>query len=441
MLQSILKNPADHRKIFAIALPMIISNIAAPMLGLVDTAIIGHLPDAIYLSAVAVGAMAVNFIYLLAIFLRMSTTGIVAQSFGAGNIAEQQRHFIHGVAFAVVLGIALLALKPLLLLLIWQLIAASPELQSLASEYISIRLFGAPAALLTLVILGVLLGRQQARAAMLLVILTNLINVLLDVILIIGLDMNVRGAAWASVGAEWTTALTGLCIVMRSLKLSLFSLPALRIAEIRKLMNLNQHILVRSIVLQLCMAMMTGYASYYGEVTVAANAVLMQFLMLISLGLDGIAYSSEALLGQAKGQRRAQNSAVSLHHWFRLTLFWSVLFAISYSLIFALAGNYIIGLITNIQPVISEAKRYLPWLIVMPLLAHWSYLLDGVYIGLSQSKAMRDSMLLAAGLGFLPAWALTQSWENHGLWFALSIFMLSRGVWQIWLLKRRRMLA
>lgn len=227
---------------------------------------------------------------------------------------------------------------------------------------------------------------------------------------------------------------------MRSLNLSWRALPVLRFTEVRKLLTLNQHILVRSIVLQLCMAMMTGYASYYGEVTVAANAVLMQFLMLISLGLDGIAYSSEALLGHAKGQQRTGKNNVSLHHWFRLTLFWSALFAISYSLIFAIAGSHIIGMITNIEPVINEAMRYLPWLIVMPLLAHWSYLFDGVYIGLSQSKAMRDSMLLAACFGFLPAWALTLSWQNHGLWFALSVFMLSRGIGQAWLLRRQRML-
>ena len=430
------KHPQDHRKVFAIALPMIISNIAAPMLGLVDTAIIGHLPDAIYLSAVAIGAMAINFVYLLAVFLRMSTTGVVAQSFGARDIAAQQRHFIHGLLFAVLLGFAFLLAQPLILWLIWQLVAATPELQALSSEYIRIRLWGAPAALTVLVILGVLLGRQQARSAMVLVILTNAVNVVLDIILIIGFGLNVVGAAWASVGAEWVTALAGLYWVCRSLGINLHRLPRPKLAECRSLLSINQHILVRSIVLQLCMAMMTAYASYYGSTTVAANAVLMQFLMLISLGLDGIAYASEALLGQAKGQRRSDR----LRYWFRLTLFWSGLFAVAYSLLFALFGVHIIGLITNIDEVITTAAVYLPWLIALPLLAHWSYLFDGVYIGLSQSKAMRDSMLLAALVGFLPAWYLTLSWQNHGLWFALSVFMVSRGLWQWWLLHRRQML-
>lgn len=435
MLQSFFSQKNDHRKVFAIALPMIISNIAAPMLGLVDTAIIGHLPDAIYLSAVAIGAMSINFIYFLAVFLRMSTTGLAAQAFGADDLAQQQRHFVHGMLFAIVLGVLMVALQPLLIYVVWQLVAASDELRQLASAYIQIRLWGAPAALSILVVLGVLLGRQQVRAAMLLVILTNAINVVLDIILIIGLNMNVRGAAWASVVAEYSTAIVGVYWVCRSLQLPLWRWPRPVVRECYALLGINRDILIRSIVLQLCMAMMTAYASYYGATIVAANAVLMQFLMLISLGLDGIAYATEALLGQAKGQRNTQR----MRHWFRLCLTWSGIFAVIYSGIFLVFGQSIIQLITNIPEVIQAASDYLPWLIVMPLLAHWSYLFDGVYIGLSQSKAMRDSMLLAAVFGFIPAWWLTLSWENHGLWFALSVFMLSRGLWQAWLLKRRRM--
>lgn len=422
---------------FAIALPMIISNIAAPMLGLVDTAIIGHLPDAIYLSAVAIGAMAINFVYLLAVFLRMATTGITAQAFGAQDTPRQQRGFVQGLAVALVLGVVMLAMQPLILWLLWQLVEATPELQQLATDYISIRLYGAPAALAVLVILGVLLGRQQAKAAMVLVVLTNAVNVILDVVLVIGLDLNVRGAAWASVCAEWVTAIAGLYWVTRSLGLKLRTLPRLQRHEFSALLGMNRDIFIRSLVLQLCMAMMTAYASYYGPTTVAANAVLLQFLMLISLGLDGIAYASEALVGQAKGQRDGH----SMQRWFKLCLFWSGLFATLYAVIFALFGHSIIGLITNIPEVRERAGEFLPWLIVLPLVAHWSYLFDGIYIGLSQSKAMRDSMLLSALLGFVPAWWLSLSWQNHGLWFALCVFMVSRGAWQWWLLHRRRMLS
>lgn len=428
---------ADHRRVFAIALPMIISNIAAPMLGLVDTAIIGHLPDSIYLSAVALGAMAINFMYLLALFLRMSTTGVVAQAYGAQNQAQQQRHFNHGALFALILGGLMLLSGPLIILVLWQLVEADGRLQELTAQYIEIRLWGAPAALLNMVILGVLLGRQRAKPAMLLVIFTNAVNVVGDVVFVIGLGWHVPGAALATVIAEWSTALLGLWLVINQLELRLPNWPRPRLTECRALLGLNRDILIRSLLLQLCIAMMTGYATYYGSTTVAANAVLMQFLMLISLGLDGIAYAVEALIGEARGQRREDR----MRQWFMATLGWSTIFAVGYAIVFWFGGTLVIRLITNIPEVIQEAELYLPWLIFLPLLAHWSYFYDGVYIGLSQSKAMRDSMLVASLGVFLPVWWLTQPLENHGLWLALSAFMLARGLAQWWLLHRRSMLS
>ncbi|EGN74496.1 putative efflux protein, MATE family [Idiomarina sp. A28L] len=423
----------DHQRIFAIALPMMISNIAAPMLGLIDTAIIGHLPDAIYLSAVALGAMVLSFIYLLAVFLRMSTTAVVANAFGANDISAQQKHFTHGILFAVVIGVVIIALSPLLPFVLGFLFSVEGELLGLTRDYIQIRVWAAPAALINLVVLGVLLGRQQAKAAMVLVIFTNLVNVIGDVILIIGLDLNVHGAAWASFAAEWSTAIIGLIIVSKHLHLSV--LPKIQWQALRLLAQMNGDIFVRSLALQLCMVMMTGYASYYGTTIVAANAVLMQFLVLISLGLDGIAYSVEALIGQAKGSK----NKTQIQRWYRLCLLWSILFACIYSLVFWGFGAHIISLITNIPEVIANAQLYLPWLIILPLLAHWSYFFDGVFIGLGASKAMRNTMLVSALGVFLPVWAFT-NWftdmENHGLWLALSMFMAARGISQWYWLRR-----
>lgn len=425
----------DHQRIFAIALPMMISNIAAPMLGLIDTAIIGHLPDAIYLSAVALGAMVLSFIYLLAVFLRMSTTAVVANAFGANDLNAQQKHFLHGIVFAVAIGVFIILLSPLLPFILGALFSVEGELLSLTRDYIQIRVWAAPAALINLVVLGVLLGRQQAKAAMFLVIFTNLVNVIGDVILIIGLDMHVHGAAWASFAAEWSTAIIGLLIVSKHLHIN--KIPRLKWNGLALLARMNSDIFIRSLALQLCMVMMTGYASYYGTTIVAANAVLMQFLVLISLGLDGIAYSVEALIGQAKGQRNAEH----IRRWYRLCLLWSLLFAVIYSAVFWGFGAHIISLITNIPEVIANARLYLPWLIILPLLAHWSYFFDGVFIGLGASKAMRNTMLIAALGVFLPVWAFT-NWftelENHGLWLALSAFMAARGLSQwLWVQRNR----
>lgn len=432
----------DHKMVFAIALPMIISNIAAPMLGLVDTAIIGHLPDAIYLSAVALGAMVLSFIYLLAVFLRMSTTAVIAHAYGAENITEQQQHFVHGVVFAVVIGLSIILISPLFAPLLSSILAIDGELLQLTNTYIQIRVWAAPAALINLVVLGVLLGRQQARAAMLLVIFTNAVNVVADVILIIGLGMNVAGAAWASFGAEWSTAIIGLLIVSKALRFKRFPMPQWQ--NMQALLNMNRDIFIRSLALQLCIAMMTGYASYYGAPVVAANAVLMQFLVLISLGLDGIAYSVEALIGQAKGQKNSER----IRRWYQLGLLWSILFAAVYAAIFWVFGHAIVRLITNIPAVINTASIYLPWLIILPLIAHWSYFFDGVFIGLGASKAMRNTMLIAAFGIFFPVWAITNfipafaTLGNHSLWLALCCFMAARGLGQwLWLRKSSYMQA
>ncbi len=427
---------AHHKTMFAIALPMVISNIAAPLLGLVDTAIIGHLPDAIYLSAVALGAMAVSFIYLLAVFLRMSTTGLVAQAFGAKDVTAQRRIFFDASLFALVLGVLVLALSPLILKLLWQLVDASGELKQLTERYIQIRFFGAPAAMLTLVMLGILLGLQRAKHAMVLVITTNAVNVVGDIILIIGLDLNVTGAAIATVVAEWVSALLGIYFVSKHLQLQRYLLPKASMSRLRAMFSLNRDIFIRSVLLHACMAMMTAWASYQGQIFVAANAVLLQFLTLISLGLDGVAYAAEALIGEAKGQNNKRSARV----WLRVCLFWSATFAIVYAVIFGLFGEHIIYLITNIPDVVATAVEFLPWVIALPLLAHWSYLFDGVFIAVSASKAMRNTMAVAALGVYLPVWWLTRDWGNHGLWMALCCFMVGRGIAQAWVLKRHRLL-
>lgn len=417
---------------------MIISNIAAPLLGLVDTAIIGHLPDSIYLSAVALGAMIVSFIFLLAVFLRMTTTGEIARAFGRQSHSQERQIALHAVSFALGLGFFILLAKPWLIDFAFWLVQPSAELRDYAASYISIRLWAAPAALINLVVLGILLGRQQSRQAMLLVIFTNAVNVVADVILIIGLGLNVEGAAWASVTAEVSTALLGLFMLRHLLQLDKSWL--LESHYFSRFFGMNRDVFIRSLVLQLCMATMTGYAARFGDLYVAVNAVLMQFLMLISLGLDGIAYAVEALAGAAVGRRRK----AEVNYWLRLTLIWSCIFAAVYSAIFAVAGGFVVELLTDLPDVISTAHLYLPWIVALPLLGHWSYYFDGVYIGLGWTQAMRDTMLISAVCVFLPAWWLGQHFmakenANHGLWLALSAFLLARGVSQwLFLLARRR---
>lgn len=423
-----------NQRIFAIALPMIISNIAAPLLGLVDTAIIGHLPDAIYLSAVALGATAVSFMVLLTVFLRMTTTAEIAAAFGADDHQQQQQISVHALLLALLLGLLLTAISPWLIVLSVNLMTTEPRLAELTTDYMQIRLLALPATLVNLVVLGILIGRQQARQAMLLVIAINLFNVIGNLILIIGFKLNVVGAAWASFFAELSTAVIGLYLIRSVLP----PIAAWRVETVtmQRFIGMNTDVMIRSLLLQLCLAMMTIYASRFGTTVVAANAILMQFLLLIALGLDGIAYAVEALVGAARGQ----GNPGMVKFWMKHSLRWSMLFALAYSVIFWLWGDAIISLLTNLPEVIEQAKIVLPWLWLMPLVAHWSYFYDGVFIGLGYTKAMRNTMAISALAVFFPTWYVTTQLlfsnadANHGLWLALLLFMAARGLSQaLWL--------
>ncbi len=423
-----------NQRIFAIALPMIISNIAAPLLGLVDTAIIGHLPDAIYLSAVALGATAVSFMVLLTVFLRMTTTAEIAAAFGADDYQQQQQISVHALLLALLLGLLLTLISPWLIALSVNLMTTEPRLAELTTDYMQIRLLALPATLVNLVVLGILIGRQQARLAMLLVIAINLFNVIGNLILIIGFKLNAVGAAWASFFAELSTAVIGLYLIRSVLP----PITAWRVETVtmQRFIGMNTDVMIRSLLLQLCLAMMTIYASRFGTTVVAANAILMQFLLLIALGLDGIAYAVEALVGAARGQ----GNPGMVKFWMKHSLRWSMLFALAYSVIFWLWGDAIISLLTNLPEVIEQAKIVLPWLWLMPLVAHWSYFYDGVFIGLGYTKAMRNTMAISALAVFFPTWYVTTQLlfsstnANHGLWLALLLFMAARGLSQaLWL--------
>lgn len=431
-----MKQVSAHKTVFAIALPMILSNIAAPLLGLVDTAIIGHLPESKYLTAVAIGAMVVSMLYLMAMFLRMSTTGLIAQAYGANNKEQLQSTFYDASIFALVIGVGIILLIPMVLPVMWWVLEADLEIQALTNRYVSIRLFSAPAALFTLVGFGVLIGLQKAKQAMWLAIITNVLNLAGNLILIIGLKLDVTGAAISSLIAEWVTAWVTLKLVIQALGLSWRQRPTLDTERLKKLFILNQDIFIRSLLLHACMAAVTVRASYEGDVIVAANAVLLQFLTLISLGLDGIAYAVEALVGEAKGKRDSRQA----HQWFYLCLFWSCFFAVGYSLIFWLWGERGIALMTDLPDVIEAATQYLGWVVLLPLLAHWSYLFDGLFIGLSESALMRNTMAIAALVFYVPSLWLTLSWGNDGLWFALCCFMFGRGVGQVYFIWKKRLL-
>ncbi|WP_393937133.1 MATE family efflux transporter DinF [Aeromonas rivipollensis] len=440
-MPSWLRDPRRHRAVFALALPMVFSNVTTPLLGLVDTWVIGHLGQAWFLGGVSVGATLINLLFWLLGFLRMSTTGLTAQAQGAASAEGQLDTLARALGLAVGLGLALLLLVLPFLPAIIGLSGGSPEVQVYAGDYVSVRIWSAPAALCNLVIMGWLLGMQDARSPMLLLILSNLVNMVLDAWFVLGLGWQVRGVAAASLLADYSSLGVGLWLVSRRLRqLSAevwqgawsrwWQWPA-----VRRLLGLNRDIFIRSLCLQLCFAFMTLQGARLGDVAVAANAVLLNFLMLISYGLDGFAYAVEAMVGRAIGRRDRQG----LREAIVLNLGWALLIALVFALGFALGGRQLIAHITDLPAVIAEANRQLPWLIVMPLLAVWCFLLDGVFIGATRAREMRNSMLVAVFAGFFPVWWLCQGWGVAALWAAMAALMTGRGLtlgWLCWQLER-----
>jgi len=416
---------------------MILSNITAPLLGLVDTAVIGHLAHAYYLGATAVGAMMITAITWLCGFLRMSTTGLTAQAFGRKNDQQNLLILLRGLFVAIALGALFIIFKDAYIDISLKLSGGSEQVQYYARQYSEIRLWGLPAALANLVILGWLLGNHQAKTVMWLLIATNLINLGLDLLFVLEFNWQVSGVAYASLSAEYIAFVAGLFVVITKHKRGTSKLfnnanhlikEVFNRSELGHYFALNRDILIRTICLEICFIFITFQGARLGDNVVAANAILLNFLLLISFALDGIANAAEALVGKAIGQ----NNSAALHQNVTLALFWTGIFALLYSVVFWLFGEHLILLMTSIKTVITYAQQYILWIVFLPIIACWCYLFDGVYIGLMQAKIMRNSMLISTFLVFFPTWFVLQSLGNHALWAAFSLFMLSRGITLGW---------
>ncbi len=413
---------------------MILSNISVPLLGLVDTAVIGHLGSAHYLAGIALASTVITMLFWLVGFLRMSTTGLIATAYGEQNRERMVGLLFQGGVLALLIAGLLIALHPLIGRLMEWLASAPPETLEQAWRYFSIRIWSAPAALLNLVMLGWMLGMHFGRGPFYLVLVTNLCNIVLDIVLVVGLDMGVAGAAWASLLSDYLALGFALWLVARVARARelIIKRPAGILQGMGRLCSLNRDIFLRSLLLQLCFSFLTFYGARLGTSVLAANAVLLNFLLLVSFALDGIAYAAEAKVGYAKGQK----DLAALKCWVRYAGFWGGIFAALYALWFAVFGRELIGWLTDLPEVITTASAYLGWLTWLPLIAMPCFILDGVFVGLMRAKAMRNSMLFAAVFGFFVPFALLSEWQNNALWAAMTGFMLLRGVSLFYLYRR-----
>ncbi len=415
-----------HRRVWALAAPMILSNISVPLVALVDSTVIGHLPHAHQLGAVAVGASLYGFLAWAMGFLRMGATGFAAQAAGRNDGAGLRQVLVQGLMLAMLFSLLLWALALPFSHLALSLMQPSPALEQSTRDFFQVRLLGLPGALASYALVGWFLGTQNARAPLAILLVTNLTNIILNLWFVIGMGWGVIGSAWASVLSEWLSVIIGLALTRPALRAypGQVAWAALKLWQNWKpMLVVNRDIFLRSLALQLVFFLITVQGARLGDATVAANALLLNGLMVTAYALDGLAHAVEALCGHAIGAGQRDELRRSM----TVACGWSLLASVAFALVFLLGGHLFIAAQTNIPSVRETADLYLPYLAVLPLIAVWSYLLDGLFIGATRAREMRNAMLLSVVL-MLPVGALTMGLGNHGLWLSFLLFMALRAV-------------
>ena len=410
-----------------IAAPMILSNVSVPLLGMVDTGVTGHLDSPVYLGAVAIGAMIFSFLYTGVNFLRMGTTGITAQSFGADDNDGLRVSLGQALVVALLVAFVLIALQGPLGNLAMHLLGPDVETKAYAIEYFSIRIWSAPGTLANYVLIGWFIGLQNARIPLLIFLTINITNIVLDLVFVLVFGMKVDGVALASVFAEYSGLLVGGAFAVSALRKRTGHWPIAQLINVsayKAFFSVNANLFIRTMALIFTLGFVTAQGARLGGLILAANAVLMNFQNLTSFGLDGLAHAAEAMVGKAIGQKRRD----ALEESVRLTLRWSLIFSLGFTVVYFVAGPLIIGALTDLPDVRETAIRYLPWMIASPLVSVWCFLYDGVYVGATRAKEMRNIMVVSTLFVFLPAWYLLRPLGNDGLWLAFLVFMASRGI-------------
>ncbi len=424
---SVPERGVTHRQVWGLAVPIMLANVSVPLLSAVDTAVVGHLPQAYYIGGVAIGAMLITYICHLFNCLRMGTTGPTAQARGAGDPAEVRAMLGRALLLAGVIGGVLVALQlPILGIALW-LINASAEVEHYAREYFLIRVWAMPAVLGSYALVGWLYGMRDARMPLLILLATNGVNIVLSVLFVFGFGWGVPGVAFASLIAEYAGFAVGLLCVWRVLR----SLPddgrrnrLLEGARLRRMLAINTDIVLRTFCVVSVLAVFMAKSAELGDVTLAANQVLHHFLMFTSFGLDGFAHAAEAILGESVGRRDRENFRRNM----RVVLLWAALVAALNVLVYLAAGPAIIALLTSIPEVREMAAAWLLWPALIPLVAVWAYTYDGVYLAATRTRIMRNTVIVSFIAFLIVLHAAMPVFGNAGLWAAVATFLALRGV-------------
>jgi MATE family multidrug resistance protein len=418
------KSSVSTAQVFAIAGPAMMANLTTPLIGIVSTTAIGRLGDAALLGGVAMASVIFDCMFWLFGFLRMSTLAFTAQSLGAGEMGELRSLLARGLVVAAAIGAGLILLQLPLASVALEAMGGSTRVTEAARTYFVIRIWSAPLVLANYVVLGWLIGLARAMLALSLQVVVNLVNMALTIVLVLELDAGIAGAAIAAVVAEATGLLLGILVARHLFRRRLAVPRALLFdrARLMRMFSVNRDIMIRTAALITAFLFFTAQGARSGDVTLASNSVLNNFLLISAFFLDGLANAAQQLCGQAFGARdRHAFSAAA-----RLVVSWGFAFAIAVAAVFAAFGAHFIDIMTAAEEVRRMAREYLIFVIFSPLLAVFAFAFDGIYIGATWARDMRNLMLLSLFI-FLTAWLVLRSFGNAGLWGALLAHYAARG--------------
>jgi len=417
-----------HRDVGLIALPIMLSNATVPLVGYVDTVVIGQqIGSAHLIGGVALSAVIFNNVFWIFGFLRMATTGLTAQAVGARDVPEITANLLRALAIAGVAGIGLILVQVWLIALFLWLMGGSGDVNRTVETYFHIRIWGAPAALANFVMVGWFIGLGRAYVAFVIQLILNGVNIALAVLFVFGFELSVQGVALAALISDIVAALTGAWFATHELRrrgARIGDADVLKPEALRTMFNVNRDVIIRTACLIFAFSFFAAQGARAGDLALAANAVLLSIAMIFTYMLDGFAFAAETLVGQAIGARRQDRFRDAI----RVSTFWGVLFAVCFTAILLLGGGMMIDFTTEDPAVRAAARAYLMWAALTPVIGIWCYQLDGIFVGATGTQQMRNMAIVSLGV-YLLAWAiLTPLLGNHGLWLALLVFFIARGI-------------
>lgn len=417
---------STNRSILRLAIPNILSNISVPLLGTVDTALMGRLSE-VHIGAVGVGGMIFSFLYWNFGFLRMGTTGITAQALGADRQEEVGATLGRAALVAMILALLMLVLQYPLGAAGFYLMNLDGVSRSLTAEYFFIRMWAAPATLGLYALMGWFFGMQNAIYPLVLTLVINITNMVASYWFIIGLGMEVDGVAWGTVIAQYAGFLLGIVLLFYKYPNYLKEMAIRQLAAVdalRSFFSINRDLFLRTLCLTFAFGFFYSRSSAEGALILAVNVILLQYLNWMSYGIDGFAYAAESLVGKYSGAK----DDIALKNVVRLSFLWGVGMAVLFSITYFLAGDYSLAIFTNQADVLAAAKPYLGWMVLFPVISFACYLWDGIFIGLTASGPMRDAMVISLLVYLASHYVLSTVWGVHGMWAAFLLFMAVRGL-------------